>query len=251
MFVSVSERKAAVHTFSHIGQRDENQDRFLVLDSSDDGSSLFVVADGLGGHSGGELAAQTVVDTARRMWTGCFGDADGEAFLRQFAGESHAAVQLVGREHNLDPHSTLVGLLLTNAGAMSIHAGDSRVMQFSDTGLVARTLDHSMAQRLALRGTITEEEMATHPAQAVLYSHVGGIGSTEVEINHWNLSEGARFVVCSDGFWEIFPPGEMLELFACNDPSTEIELRLERMLKRLGHHDNTTAILIDIIPSEP
>ena len=235
-----------IYKFSHPGQRDENQDRVIALDSSDGDAHLLVVADGLGGHSGGLLAARTVVDTAEKCWIGRDLDEGSSVFLERLVRESHAAVRRAGRERNIDPHSTVAALLLEDGKATSVHAGDSRVMQFSKTELVKRTLDHSMAQLHVLRGDISEEEIATHPDQTRLFSSVGGPGTPEAEINRWDLSKGRRFVVSSDGFWEIFPPEEMLDLFTSSDPSSELEQRVECKLKGLEHHDNTSAILVEV-----
>lgn len=235
-----------IYTFSHPGQRDENQDRVIALDSSGGDAHLLAVADGLGGHSGGLLAARTVVNTAEKCWTGRGVDEEAGVFLERLVHESHAAVRRAGRERSMDPHSTVAALLLEDGKATTVHSGDSRVMQFSNTKLVKRTLDHSMAQLHVLRGDISEEEIATHPDQTRLFSSVGGPGAPEAEINQWDLSKGRRFVVCSDGFWEMFPPEEMLELFAAGDPSSELEQRVECKLKGLEHHDNTSAILVEM-----
>ena len=204
------------------------------------------MADGLGGHSGGLLAARTVIDTAKKCWAGRALDEGSGVFLERLVRESHAAVRRAGRERNIDPHSTVAALLLEDGKATSVHSGDSRVMQFSNTELVKRTLDHSIAQLHALRGEISEEEIATHPDQTRLFSSVGGPGTPEAEVNRWDLSQGRRFVVCSDGFWELLPPDEMLDLFTSNDPSSELEQRVECKLKGLEHHDNTSAILVEV-----
>ncbi len=247
--IGVARLMFAIHKFSHIGHRDENQDRLVVLRSPDDRSRLLVVADGLGGHTGGGLAAQTVVETAERCWEGRSSDQDAEGFLKRLVRESHAAVRQVGREKGLDPHSTVAALLLHGREAISIHAGDSRVTQFSDKEFVERTLDHSVAQLHVLRGIISDEEMATHPDQKYLLSQVGGPAAPDAELKHWDLSKGRRFVVCSDGFWEIFPPKEILELFGSNNPEAEMAQRFQGKLKDMEHHDNTTAILAEIASS--
>ena len=217
-----------------------------MLGSPDGTAHLLAVADGLGGHSGGLLAARTVARTAEKCWRDRDVQEVATAYLERLVRESHAAVRRVGSERNLDPQSTLAALLLEGGEATSIHCGDSRVMQFSDTELVKRTLDHSMAQLHALRGVISEEEIATHPDQNRLFTSVGGPGAPEVETTRWDLSKGRRFVVCSDGFWEIFPPDEMLDLFAFSDPSLELERRVECKLESLERHDNTSAILVEV-----
>ena len=234
--MDLAQAKVTTHCFSHIGQRDENQDRFAVLESPDGGSRLLVVADGLGGHIGGSLAAETVVATAKRCWRTRFaGTAEAktqatseatsetgletrqpsassgqtskqpsaqpcgqspEKFLKLLVGECHEAVRRAGRKQGLDPHSTIAALLLQDGQAISIHAGDSRVMQYSESSFVDRTLDHSVAQLHALRGTITDDEIAEHPDQNKLFAQVGGPTAPEAEIKRWDLSEGRRFVLC-------------------------------------------------------
>ena len=271
--MNLARAKITTHCFTHIGQRDQNQDRLAVLESPHDGSRLFVVADGLGGHKGGSLAAETVVATAERCWRmrssetaeatpkasletepgTCQPSASSgqspETFLKFLVRECHDAVRRVGREQGLDPHSTIAALLLQDRQAISVHAGDSRVMQFSERSFVDRTLDHSVAQLHALRGTITDDEIAKHPDQNKLFAQVGGPTAPEAEIKRWDLSEGTRFVLCSDGFWEIFRHDEIVELFASDDPEAELKARFETKLKLLKCHDNTTAILAEISAS--
>lgn len=242
--------KVVTHGFSHIGQRDENQDRLAVLESSDDGVSLLVVADGLGGHTGGSLAAETTVTTAERCWRSRDREQSPESFLSSLVRECHDAVRRAAREQGLDAHSTVAALVLKDGQAISVHAGDSRVMQYSETSFIGRTVDHSVAQLLALRGTITDDEIAGHPDQNKLFAQVGGHTPPEPEIKRWDLAEGTRFVLCSDGFWEIFGHDEIVELFMSDDPETELRERFESKLSRLERHDNTTAILAEVFPGE-
>ena len=240
--------RVTANDFTHIGQGEENQDRVRVLTSQDGDASLLVVADGLGGHSGAALGAETVVETADRLWGERAGSSDDEEFLRKLALESHAAVNKTGHEHGKDPRSTLAALLLNGSEAVSVHAGDSRVMQLSGDRMVKRTLDHSIGQLSVLRGAITEEQLATHPDQKKLFAHIGGEAEPDFEINRWNLNEGGRFVVCSDGFWEVFPVDEIHTLFEAADPIRELGTRLEEKLARMEGHDNTSAILAEVHP---
>lgn len=238
--------RVTAHAFTHIGQRDENQDRLTVLHSPTGSSCLVVVADGLGGHGGGALAAQTAVETAEQIWHSREGRIDSEEFLRSLALECHEAVNAAGEQSGQEPKTTLAALLIENASAASVHAGDSRVMQFSGDGMVSRTVDHSIGQLSVLRGKITESELATHPDQKKLFSHLGGESIPDLEFKRWKLTEGRRFVVCSDGFWEVFPPDQMPELFESADPEHEVMTRFSKKLATLNNHDNTSAVLVDI-----
>ncbi len=231
--------------FSHIGQRKENQDRCAVFSSADGNSCLLLVADGLGGHSGGAVAADTVVDTAKRCWERGSTDETAEALLRRLAFECHKAVRQVGRRKGLDPQSTLAALVLENGRAVSAHVGDSRIIQFSRAGFVERTLDHSAAQLLVLEGRITEDEMATHPDQNIVFSQIGGNQLPDPRITVWDLAKGNCFILCSDGFWEIFPTEEMHRLFAARDPAVEAQRQTEAKLEHMMEHDNVTAIFAE------
>ena len=248
--MNLAHPKITTHSFSHIGQRDENQDRLAILESPDDGSRLLVVADGLGGHTGGLLAAETIVATAERCWRNYYPEQSPEGFLKLLVRECHIAVRDAGREQGLDAHSTIAALLLRDGQAISVHVGDSRVMQYSERSFIDRTLDHSVAQLHALRGTITDDEIAQHPDQNKLFAQIGGPTAPEAEIKRWELSEGRRFVLCSDGFWEIFRHDEIVRLLLSDDPEAELTDRFEHKLRQLKHQDNTTAILAEVIPGD-
>ena len=248
--MNLAHPKITTHGFSHIGQRDENQDRLAILESPDDGSRLLVVADGLGGHTGGLLAAETIVATAERCWCSHYPEQSPDGFLKLLVRECHNAVRRAGREQGLDAHSTIAALLLKDGQAISVHVGDSRVMQYSETSFIDRTLDHSVAQLHALRGTITDDEIAEHPDQNKLFAQIGGPTAPEAEIKRWDLSVGRRFVLCSDGFWEIFRHDEIVRLLMSDDPEAELADRFEHKLRQRKHHDNTTAILAEVTPGE-
>lgn len=237
--------RVTAHSFTHVGQRDENQDRLSVLHSPS-GSCLVVIADGLGGHSGGALAAQTVIETTEQIWHDRGDRIDSEEFLRSLALKCHEAVNAAGEEFGQEPRTTLAALLIERGVAVSVHAGDSRVIQFSGERLVSRTVDHSIGQLNVLRGKITERELATHPDQKKLFSHLGGESLPDLEFKRWKLTAGRRFVVCSDGFWEVFPPEQIPELFKSADPEHEVMARFLNKLETLNNHDNTTAVLVDV-----
>jgi len=254
--------KCSITCFSHIGNREENQDRFCVLQHPQGKAILCLVADGMGGHRGGALAAQTIVETVEAQWQEHISadslDNDAvEAFLNQLITESHQAVKMAGLAEEIEPRSTVVALYLFHdkgsMHAISIHAGDSRAVQYSSSGKITRTIDHSMAQLKVLQGKISEEEMATDPDQGTVISNIGGEDEPESEITHWNLQQGNCFTICSDGFWEIFTDEEVLELFSQLPEDREIQLEkifIEK-IKQLPKHDNTTVIMLEIPDSKP
>lgn len=252
-----SQTMCHITSFSHIGKREENQDRYSVLQSPDKQKQLFVVADGMGGHKGGSLAAQTVIDTANKLWQvniqqeSC--DLESvDAFLHEIIKQSHLAVIAAGEAEGLEPRSTLAALYLFQEAehykAISIHAGDSRITQYSSSERIALSFDHSLAQLKVLRGKITEEELANDPDQSKVISNIGGQDLPDPEITHWDLTKGGRFTVCSDGFWEVFNTQETLEIFesSLEQRETQIETILLEKMKERPKHDNTTVIMVEI-----
>ena len=251
----------SVAEFSHIGHRDENQDRCRVFTDPQSGVLLAVVADGMGGHAGGGLAAATVAQSAAEVWQS---RAAGEApsdFLQRLIRESHRAVNVAGQAQGITPRATVAALLIQLRGdapcCVSIHAGDCRITQYAAERAVTQSVDHSLAQLHVLRGKITQEQAATHPDQSRVLTSVGGEETPEAEITQWDLTQGGRFVVCSDGFWEIFKAEDVLRLFRVTRGETKTGLQspallratgdmFEQKLKGLKKQDNTTAVLIEL-----
>lgn len=246
-----------ITTFSHIGKREENQDRYNVFQSPDQQRQLFVVADGMGGHKGGSLAAQTIIDTANKLWQGNVQQEScdiesAEAFLHELIKQSHLAVNAAGEAEGLEPRSTIAALYLFEEAehykAISIHAGDSRITQYSSSERITQSIDHSLAQLKVLRGKITEAEMANDPDQSKVISNIGGQDLPDPEITHWDLARGGRFTVCSDGFWEVFDTQETLKIFESSLEQREalIETVLLDKMQERPKHDNTTVLMIEI-----
>jgi len=233
-----------VASTSHIGGRDENQDRLAAF--QDKSVNFIIVADGMGGHENGSLAAEIIIQTAGSFWDKRNAYDSPEGFLDAFIKKSHYAVLEAGKNTSTDPHSTVVALWLTPEFALSAHAGDSRVIQFGDKGFIKRTIDHSVAELHVLKGTITEEEMATHPDQKKVFTNIGDSEEPETEFTHWDLSEGQFFTICSDGFWEIINNDNQTVLF--NDSinlQSALNLLVSKSIDQASEdHDNSTAVII-------
>lgn len=243
--------------FTHIGQRNENQDRYCVL-TNPDNDLLVIVADGMGGHKGGSFASQAIIDAASQLWSKFNSRQPIEKFLNDLVTVCQAAVLDKGQEQELSPLSTLAALYIyhNQTKAISIHAGDSRIMQFSESEFITQTIDHSLAQLQVLQGKISQQEVASHPDQNKLISYIGGDTSPDAEITHWNLAKGKRFVVCSDGFWEIFSLADVLKLYqdsssdAGSSNHSSLETAISKLfmekLDELSQHDNTTVVMLEL-----
>lgn len=194
---------------AHIGGRDEQQDRSAQFVSPKGDSRLVVVADGMGGHQGGALAAQTVVDVAGKIFAERLSTLSPPELLETIIQQAHLAINRIGREQDVNPRSTAVLLLLTPGKAHWVHVGDCRLYHFRRGRLLHRTRDHSVFQMLVDMGKAKPEEAATHPDQSRLLASLGGDKTPEIEPGANKSRPGDGFLLCSDGLWEVVDERDM------------------------------------------
>ena len=216
--------------------------------------NLFAVADGMGGHVGGEVAAQVAVDALLRVFSreptkagledafskanrAVWQESQDHSELRGM-GTTLAAVALVGDEEGRDT------LALANVG-------DSRAYLFSEGHLVQITADHSLAEERMRHGEITEEEAAVHPQRHILTRALGI--SSEVETDMWELQlrPGDRVLLCSDGLSNELTNEEMAEVLATVPDPGEAAHQLVDVANEHGGSDNITAVVVDVLVGEP
>ena len=183
-----------------IGGREEQQDRAAVIAAHD--AHLLVVADGVGGHTGGALAAKTVIDVANEAFVDFDRNEPPARLLERIAMSAHERINVLGGARGLNAHSTCVLLYVDAETAAWAHVGDSRLYRFENGRLAGRTLDHSIVELMHLQGRITEEEMKTHPEKNRLYEALGGSQRPQVEADGKQSAPGDGFLLLSDGVWE-------------------------------------------------
>lgn len=228
-----------------IGGRKEQQDRVELFESRDGSERLLVLADGMGGHSGGAIAADAVVETARSLWRKhILQPLAPEQLLRELIQSAHARINAEGEKKDISPRSTAVLLHITDHQANWAHVGDSRLYRFRGSDLVGRTLDHSVVQMLVDMGKVDEQEMATHPDQNRLTQSLGGDSDPEPDLESGQVEMGDGFVLCSDGLWERITPDEMLEALGAEVLNVEAKRLVELAADRGGADgDNVTIAL--------
>lgn len=200
--------KYAIFEETRIGKRSYNQDRAGQWRTPE---ALFLaVADGMGGHLHGEIAAQIAVD--------CLGAAfrteakpkvaDPEDFLSKAIARAHAMIvhqtlrQGLAKDPNNSPRTTIVACLVQDGYAYWSFVGDSRLYLVRDGRVVTRTRDHTPVQMLIDAGRIREEAAATHPDRNKLLQCLGGPRAPRVEpVASARLARGDVVLLCSDGFW--------------------------------------------------
>jgi serine/threonine protein phosphatase PrpC len=194
---------------SDIGGRSEQQDCLEMLSLNRGDTHLVVVADGMGGHRDGALAARTVIETARRRFN-AGPISDPRAFLQELCLESHQGISKLGRDEPRSPGSTCVVLYLNGTEAYWTHVGDSRLYHFRNGQLLNRTQDHSVAQLMVAQGRLTETDAATSALQNQLYMRLGGNEPPEPDFGASEVEADDMFMLCSDGFWSHVEPQEVV-----------------------------------------
>jgi serine/threonine protein phosphatase PrpC len=202
---------------SRIGGREINQDRVAWLATAD--AVLLVVADGMGGHLHGEVAAQIAVDTMIERFRGEAKMllADPARFLATTLNQVHLTIVNYAAECRIPPHAaprtTCIACVVQNGQAWWAHAGDSRLYLIhgrgADASGVVRTRDHSVVQRMIDEGSLSHAEAASHPYRNRIFSCLGGDAPPHIEISPAvPLQDGDLIALCTDGAWS--PLGEAL-----------------------------------------
>ncbi len=237
----------------HIGGRNEQQDSIATFSTDNDQVHLLVVADGMGGHQGGNLASQIVIETAQLFWNKHQQNPimEPHQFLQQVCEKAHLDINLLGKKHEISSRSTCVLLYIDHKKAWWAYVGDSRLYHFRGKKLLFRTRDHSVVQLLADLGRIKEEEMATHPDQSRLLKGLGGDDPVKPDFGQSSVHFGDTFVLCSDGFWEHVSFQKMSERLRKTDIPLKkrIKILVKNALDAGGKKGDNIAIAAAQLPS--
>ena len=185
---------------THVGARAANQD--ALGDACAGDLACFVLADGAGGHAGGEVAAHTVVQTMLAAFQAAPGAPAIERYAAQATLAVHAAQQNSATQRDMS--TTLATVIIDCASARSewLHLGDSRIYLFRSARLIAQTRDHSVTQQFIDAGLAKAGELRQHPQRNLLYGAVGAHGDTAPARSQHDLAPGDALLLCSDGLWE-------------------------------------------------
>lgn len=236
--------KYQVAQLSSAGARRVNEDRVGIAERHN--AVLLVVADGLGGHTGGELAAQTVVETVIRLFQGVKQPrlADPFAFLALTMLKAHQSVLARARAHvpPLEARTTCVLCLVQEGYAYWAHVGDSRLYHFRGKNLLKRTEDHSTIEELRRDGIISEDEMAQHPRKSYLLRSLGGSGDPRITLSEETpLKAGDALLLCTDGLWEALTAAEIADFLGSPAIDDSVDEMVSAAEKRKAEScDNVT-----------
>ncbi len=223
--------------------RSVNQD--LAVETS----TLFAVADGMGGHAGGEVAARLAVDAL----AAAFGRQPTGSGLSQAVTEANS---VVWRHSQDNPElrgmgTTLTAVALVNEDGQDVLAlvnvGDSRSYRFHEGELTQITTDHSLAEEMVRTGELTTAEAAVHPHRHILTRALGV--SSDVAVDLWRIQpvRGDRFLLCSDGLTNELELSQISEVLASvGDPHRAADL-LVQAARTHGGSDNITVVVVDVV----
>ena len=228
---------------SCVGSRERNEDRIVCF--TREGNTVAVVADGMGGHGDGDLAAEAVVNTIKECFTAypVVNEANVTAIM-EAANRSVLALQTEGK----DMRSTVVALFLSDEATIVAHAGDSRFYCLDSYRTTYRTKDHSVTQLEVEMGKIKEKDRKNSPDRnRVLKS----MGNPECKVTVHTLSStensGKGYLLCTDGFWEHYDDKtirRMMRKSKCN-PETWLRSMMEKVASEATEkQDNYSAIAL-------
>ncbi len=239
----------------HQGDRKEQQDRVAILaHARKRGVALAVVADGMGGHTGGALAAEQVVHTAKtNLDQFSTIDENPQLMLEGSMREAHTMIKASRFMNEMDPHSTAVMLLLQPGRITWGHCGDSRLYHFRGQNLLNRSIDHSYVEYLVSAGKITAEQALTHPNRNVLLASLGGQDDPKITVDETtDLAAGDAFVLCSDGLWAYFDEAELGMLVAQSSARQACEILIDKARERAkGGGDNLSLAIVKLVDALP
>ena len=238
--------KFAIFQQSRQGGRKYNQDRVAYSYSKD--AVLMVVADGMGGHFHGEVAAQITVQMITEMFQEHAQPLlrDPHRFLAAAMNSGHQAIMDYTHKHKLieSPRTTCVAAIVQHGHAYWAHVGDSRLYMFRGMRMITRTKDHSKVQQLFDDGRITAEEMHTHPERNKIYNCLGGFLPPDVDLGkRIPIRDGDTLMLCTDGVWSVLSEAEIASIIDTYNITRVIPELLDHAEFRGGEDgDNLSAV---------
>jgi PPM family protein phosphatase len=228
----------SVGAASDIGQvREGNEDSYLVI------APLYAVADGMGGHRGGEVASNLALETVQQLF-----EQGSGTLAEQVEQANHAVFERSQQDRSVSGMGTTLTAALIDGGRVHLaHVGDSRAYLFRGGELSVLTEDHTLVHKMVMEGEITEEEAETHPHRSILTRALGVDAAVEVDESDVDVVDGDRILLCSDGLTGMVPDGQIREILGRNpDPQPAVD-ELVKEANRAGGIDNITAVILDFI----
>ena len=229
--------------------RKVNEDSYLVA------PPIFVVADGMGGHSGGDVASQMVVEEFQRL-SEVYDPARGAEHVAGAFARAQARIVDFGNAHRaLQPGwhagtTAVVAALVDDNGVakwLLANLGDSRIYRITEGRLEQISVDHSVVQELIDAGQITEQEASVHPERHVITRALGSPEGIQPDFFLLPLGSVERLLLCSDGVTGMIEDEEIEEILQSVADPRDAADALVRAAVAAGGRDNATAVVIDVV----
>jgi protein phosphatase len=229
-------------------QSDAGMLRETNEDSAYAGSRLLAVADGMGGHSGGELASATAIEAMKRLDIDIPAD-DLLAALQEAVRQANEAVHGLAES---DPSlkgmgTTLTAMLLSGQKLALVQIGDSRAYLLRDGELFQITHDQTLVQMLLDDGLITPDKVATHPHRSLLLQALDGRAELDPAMQLRETQIGDRYLLCSDGLWSVIAAQAVHHVLSTVAEPEQVVRELIDMANEGGGPDNITCVVADIV----
>jgi serine/threonine protein phosphatase PrpC len=214
---------------------------------------LFIVADGMGGHPGGDVASLTAVETTRDFLKKALADSDItmpfgiDHSLPQEANILSTGIRLANRRifhEATGMGTTMVALLILDQKAYICHVGDSRLYRIRNGTIEQLTEDHSLVADEIKRGTITREQAKSYRLRHVITRAIGTALDVECDCKVENLVDGDTFLLCTDGLTGMVEDAQILDVIINNNGIEKPCEVLVRKANEMGGEDNITAVVV-------
>lgn len=246
---------------SDVGKkRSKNEDCFLVRPEL----GLFIVADGMGGHSGGEFASRFAVNTIEEVIQSMSSDPEATVISgvnseeTDFGDRLHYAIQVASQkiydqalfdQELRGMGTTVVALLASENRVCLANVGDSRGYLLRDGQLRQVTLDHSLVSEQMRAGLITEKDARTHRYKNIITRSVGYQEDVEIDVNYMELNVGDRFLLCTDGLTNMVTDDDIKKYMLDFKSLDELCRGLVRLANERGGDDNITVLICEAMGS--
>ena len=251
MTITTAGYRLSAATGIHRGDRAYQQDQVEIISHHRVARCVMgVLADGMGGKSGGRKAADQVLLTAHQLFERFSPHSESAgALLEQLVREAHLMIKLTAITSEEEPHSTVAAFVIGPQRECDfVHAGDSRVHHFRGAELLTRSVDHSYVQRLVADGQITDEEANNHPQSNLLTGCLGT--QSDPPLSHARIDRleiGDTMLTCSDGLWHYFTARELGAIIQALPPREASEMLVNKARQRArGGGDNLSLAMVRV-----
>ena len=237
-------------------KRDHNEDNFYLHKEE----NLFLVADGMGGHSSGEVASKIVIDTIKEFFTRTSRDPEATWPYKMYKDKKYEENRLIvsieegnkrvyehSKKVSKDPKrgmgTTITAVLFVEGGAYVAWVGDSRIYRIRNNKMEQISEDHSLLNEMIRKNDMTEEEIENFPHKNVILRAIGLKPRVEVDVKYLELEDGDIFLLCSDGLSGEVSDEEMEKIVVEASSLDEATQKLIQAANKHGGKDNITVAL--------